>query len=101
MIRLYFKKVYLIFNPDVYELRSIVKSLISRKHEEEWFEYKENWFEPHALGEYISALSNAAAMAEWCKKSVLYRAGRDTLQQRKILKKSRMTGSFFSGKSRN
>ena len=38
---------------------------------------------------------------KWCKKSVLYRAGRDTLQQRKILKKSRMTGSFFSGKSRN
>ncbi len=31
------------------ELRSIVKNLISHKHEEEWFEFKENWFEPHAL----------------------------------------------------
>ncbi len=45
------------------DLLSIVKSLISRRHEEEWFEFKENWFEPHALGEYISGMSNAAAMA--------------------------------------
>ena len=44
------------------ELISIVKSLISHKHEEEWFEFKENWFESHALGEYISGMSNAAAM---------------------------------------
>ena len=44
------------------ELKSIVKSLISHKHEEEWFEFKENWFESHALGEYISGMSNAAAM---------------------------------------
>ena len=28
-----------------------------------WLEFKENWFEPHALGEYLSALSNAAALA--------------------------------------
>ena len=45
------------------ELESIVKNLISHKHEEEWFEFKENWFESHALGEYISGMSNAAAMA--------------------------------------
>ena len=44
------------------ELKSIVKSLISHKHEEEWFEFKENWFESQALGEYISGMSNAAAM---------------------------------------
>ena len=44
------------------ELKSIVKKLITHKHEEEWFEFKENWFESHALGEYISAMSNAAAM---------------------------------------
>ncbi|MCI6113870.1 MAG: ATP-binding protein [Spirochaetales bacterium] len=30
--------------------------------EEEWFEYKENWFDAHGIGEYISALSNAAAI---------------------------------------
>lgn len=40
----------------------IVKDLILYKSEEEWFEFKENWFEAHAIGEYISALSNAAAM---------------------------------------
>ena len=45
------------------ELVSIVKNLISHKHEEEWFEFKENWFESLALGEYISGMSNAAAMA--------------------------------------
>ena len=45
------------------KLASIVKNFISHKHEEEWFEFKENWFESHALGEYISAMSNAAAMA--------------------------------------
>ena len=31
------------------------------EHEQEWFEFKENWFQPEALGEYVSALSNAAA----------------------------------------
>ena len=44
------------------KLISIVKNLISHKNEEEWFEFKENWFESHALGEYISAMSNSAAM---------------------------------------
>ena len=41
---------------------NLVKSLIQYGTEKEWFEFKENWFEAHALGEYISALSNAAAM---------------------------------------
>ena len=29
--------------------------------EREWFEFKVNWFQPYALGEYISALANSAA----------------------------------------
>ncbi len=41
---------------------TIVLDLISRDDEEEWFEFKENWFEPHEIGEYISAMSNAAIM---------------------------------------
>ncbi len=41
---------------------NIVQSLIEYPTEEEWFEFKENWFEPHAIGEYISAISNAAAL---------------------------------------
>ena len=44
------------------KLIAVVKDLISHKHEEEWFEFKVNWFEPHELGEYISALSNVATL---------------------------------------
>lgn len=40
----------------------LVHSLLQYDSEREWLEFKENWFEAHALGEYISALSNAAAM---------------------------------------
>lgn len=45
------------------QLNDILENLISRDYEEDWFEFKENWFEPHQLGEYISGMSNAAAMA--------------------------------------
>ena len=38
------------------------KALFFKQKEREWFEYKENWFQPIALGEYISALSNSAAL---------------------------------------
>lgn len=44
------------------ELIKIVNNLISHRHEEEWFEFKTKWFEHRTLGEYISALSNAAAL---------------------------------------
>ena len=40
----------------------IIKNLISKKTEQEWFEFKENWNDSHGIGEYISALSNAAAV---------------------------------------
>ena len=42
-------------------IQSTVRELCSYENEQEWFEFKENWFQPEALGEYISALSNAAA----------------------------------------
>ena len=42
-------------------LEDIVRSLCAKKDEQEWFEFKENWYEPVQLGEYVSALSNAAA----------------------------------------
>ena len=42
-------------------LINIVNDLRARQHEEEWFEFKENWYEPKQIGEYISALSNSAA----------------------------------------
>jgi len=44
------------------DYEAVVRSLIKYRSEEEWFEFKENWCEPHALGEYISAISNAAAL---------------------------------------
>lgn len=43
-------------------LQDIVKDLIAHSHEEEWFEFKVDWFEHRTLGEYISAMSNAATV---------------------------------------
>ena len=43
-------------------LKSVIKDLTAHKHEEEWFEFKVNWNEHRALGEYISAMSNVAAI---------------------------------------
>jgi predicted HTH transcriptional regulator len=44
------------------EFEAIVKELISYTSEEEWFEFKENWYEEAGIGEYISSMSNVAAM---------------------------------------
>lgn len=44
------------------DLVKIVKELISYPTEANWFEIKENWYEPYGIGEYISSLSNAAAL---------------------------------------
>ena len=41
--------------------KDFIEELCSFANEKEWFEFKENWFEKEELGEYISALSNAAA----------------------------------------
>lgn len=43
------------------EIAKLINELRSFDAEREWFEFKLNWFEPVALGEYISALSNSAA----------------------------------------
>lgn len=40
----------------------IIKVLITYPTEANWFEFKENWYEPNGIGEYISSLSNAAAL---------------------------------------
>ncbi|HJJ47362.1 MAG TPA: putative DNA binding domain-containing protein [Methanocorpusculum sp.] len=42
----------------------LVETLISKPYEEEWFDFKVNKWDPHDLGQYISALSNAAAMLQ-------------------------------------
>lgn len=40
----------------------ILENLLSFEDEYEWFDYKENWFDKDGIGEYISALSNGAAL---------------------------------------
>ena len=44
-------------------IQDILKRCVPYDDEQEWFDYKENWFEIDEIGQYISALSNAAAMA--------------------------------------
>lgn len=39
----------------------IINELWSYDSEQEWFEFKENWYKADELGEYISALSNSAS----------------------------------------
>ena len=43
-------------------IKELLNELFQYKKEREWFEYKENWYQPIALGEYVSALSNSAAL---------------------------------------
>ena len=44
-------------------IADVVNNCISRCNEAEWFEFKANLYNPDEIGEYISALSNAAAMS--------------------------------------
>ncbi len=43
-------------------LEDTVKELMGAVVEEKWFGFKENWYEPTGIGEYISSHSNATAM---------------------------------------
>ena len=40
----------------------IVKRCLSFEDEQEWFDFKDSWYELDEIGQYISVLSNAAAM---------------------------------------
>ena len=44
------------------ELIALVDTLRSQTSEQEWFEFKANRYTPLELGEYISALANAACL---------------------------------------
>ena len=39
-----------------------LNELLSYEYEKEWLEFKENWYDREEIGEYISALANAAAL---------------------------------------
>jgi predicted HTH transcriptional regulator len=43
-------------------LLGLVRELCNLPHETDWVEFKVNYRKPHAIGEYISALANAAAL---------------------------------------
>lgn len=45
------------------ELTALLDRLCREPHETEWLEFKANNYEPQLLGEYLSALSNAAGLA--------------------------------------
>ena len=42
-------------------IKELLSELLQFLKERKWFGFKENWFEPIVLGEYVFALSNAAA----------------------------------------
>jgi ATP-dependent DNA helicase RecG len=42
------------------ELTSLLTRLLSEPNETEWLEFKESYYEPEILGEYLSALANSA-----------------------------------------
>lgn len=44
------------------ELTALLDRLCREPHETEWLEFKENHYEPQVLGEYLSALANAACL---------------------------------------
>lgn len=45
------------------DLIGLIDRLRSEPYEQEWFEFKSNNYEPQLIGEYLSALSNAACLA--------------------------------------
>lgn len=44
-------------------IASLVRELCKQPQEAEWVEFKQNYADPQEIGEYISALSNSAALA--------------------------------------
>ena len=51
------------------DIRALVNRLIAYTSEEDWFEFKDSWYDAVGIGEYISSMSNVAAM---CGKESAY-----------------------------
>ena len=45
------------------EIINKIKELLEFPEERMWFEFKENWYDPNQLGEYISALETNTSFA--------------------------------------
>ena len=48
------------YNVDLID--AIINEARSNKTELPWIEFKENYYDPQGIGEYVSALSNTAAL---------------------------------------
>lgn len=59
-------------------LKSLVRELVKLPSETEWVEFKCNNKEPQMIGEYISALSNSAALCERAKAYLVWGVQDDT-----------------------
>jgi ATP-dependent DNA helicase RecG len=53
-------------------LEGLVRELVKLPREVEWVEFKQNNDDPQQLGEYISALANASALADKSKGYLLW-----------------------------
>ena len=60
------------------DIKKVVKQLIAYKNEEDWFEFKDSWYDAVGIGEYISSLSNAAAMHGKEKAYLVWGVNNDT-----------------------
>ena len=74
-------------------LRSLVRELAKQSSETEWVEFKSNYNDPQSIGEYISALSNSAALSGKPKGYLIWGVNNDnhriegtSVQYRKIKK---------------
>ena len=63
---------------DMSDIKKVVKQLIAYKNEEDWFEFKDSWYDAVGIGEYISSLSNAAAMHGKEKAYLVWGVNNDT-----------------------
>jgi len=66
------------YNRDSENIIALVLELIKQPKETEWLEFKHNNKEPHLIGEYISALSNSAALNGKTKAYMIWGVNDDT-----------------------
>jgi ATP-dependent DNA helicase RecG len=60
------------------ELRELVERLRALPDETPWVEFKRNWHEPQALGEYLSALANSACLENEPRGFLVYGVDNET-----------------------
>ena len=53
-------------------INSLIKELLNQPRETEWIEFKRNNDDPQMIGEYISALSNSAALHRKSKAYIIW-----------------------------